>query len=90
MVFKSTATNLVDGDLHLEQDVFVHDLVKGTTERASIASDGAEPNGFSSQPTISADGENVGFYCVGSNVVPLDTNDEPDLFVHTFSRVRRR
>jgi Tol biopolymer transport system component len=90
VVFKSTATDLVPGDANMQQDIFVHDLVSGTTQRASIATDGAEADGHSSQPAISGDGKHIGFFSTAANLVPNDTNDEADVFVRTLRRVRPR
>ncbi|MDQ3991684.1 MAG: hypothetical protein M3245_05180, partial [Actinomycetota bacterium] len=40
--FLSNATNLVPGDTNAFNDIFVRDLVAGTTERVSVGSDGAQ------------------------------------------------
>ena len=55
VAFYSTASNLVSGDTNGAQDVFVHDMVTGSTTRVSVASDGTEGNGdfyccFCNQP----------------------------------------
>ena len=54
VVFTSEATNLVPGDTNGKDDVFMRDLQTGTTSRLSVTSDGAEANGASSYPAISA------------------------------------
>ena len=54
--------------------MFVRDLKSGTTEQVSVASDGAQANGGSFGPAISADGRYVAFYSGASNLVPGDTN----------------
>ncbi len=51
-------------------------------ERVSVASDGAESNGGSSGPSISADGRYVAFQSSASNLVPGDTNGAQDVFVY--------
>ena len=63
VVFSSTADNLVPGDTNVSNaDVFVRDLVAGTTTRVSVRPDGSEIVGADSlQPTISADGHRVAF-----------------------------
>ena len=53
----------------------------GRTERVSVASNGAEGNGFSFVPSISADGRHVAFQSLATNLVPGDTNDAVDVFV---------
>ncbi|HAL29388.1 MAG TPA: hypothetical protein DCP20_01540, partial [Coriobacteriia bacterium] len=56
----------------------------GITERVSVASDGAEANGWSPSgiPSISADGRYVAFGSDATNLVADDTNGEIDIFVH--------
>src|SRR5688572_29128407 len=44
VVFSSDASNLVVGDTNGVGDIFVHDNQGGTTERVSVASNGAEAN----------------------------------------------
>lgn len=61
IAFQSDATNLVSGDTNAAGDVFVRDVVGGTTIRASLGLDGKQNVGGSSQPTISDDGRHVGF-----------------------------
>ncbi|GGY07144.1 TolB family protein [Streptomyces hiroshimensis] len=51
------------------------------TERVSTAAGGAEGNGQSVAPAISADGRFVAFASQASNLVPGDTNDAGDVFV---------
>ncbi len=81
VAFASDATNLVSGDSNF-RDVFVHDRVNRTTERVSVDSSGAEGNGLSWSPSISADGRCVAFDSDSSNFVPGDTNGHHDVFVH--------
>jgi Tol biopolymer transport system component len=82
VVFSSDATNLVPGDTNGAGDVFVHDMVTGRTERASVTGDGAEANGTSEQATISSDGRYVQFWSDASNLLLGDTNGVRDDFVH--------
>lgn len=83
VAFVSAAPDLVADDTNSRQDIFVHDRDSGTTERVSVSSDGAESNGHSRGPAISADGASVAFYSSGSNLVPDDTNSgDEDVFVH--------
>jgi Tol biopolymer transport system component len=80
VAFNSTATNLVT--VPTSQDVFVRDLVTGTTELVSVASDGSQGgNGYCARPSISADGRYVVFDSAASNLVAGDTNNTPDIFV---------
>ena len=82
VAFQSAATNLVSGDTNGSMDIFVHDLQTGATVRVSVGSTGAEGNGASINPSISADGEFVAFSSDASNLVSDDTNGTRDVFVH--------
>jgi Tol biopolymer transport system component len=82
VAFWSYASNLVDGDTNRSRDVFVHDLRTGETRRASVSSSGAQANGASFNPSISADGRFVAFVSPASNLVDGDTNGAYDVFVH--------
>ena len=81
VAFGSDATNLVTGDTNAVSDAFVYDRVTGTTERVSVSSAGAEANGASFAPAISADGRFVAFPSEATNLVPGDTNGVTDVFV---------
>ena len=89
VAFTSTASNLVSGDTNVSEecrgpcaDVFVHDRVRLTTERVSVSTEGTEGNSHSFLPSISADGRRVTFTSRATNLVPGDTNDSLDIFVH--------
>lgn len=81
VAFTSNASNLVAGDTNARGDVFIHDRQGGTTERVSVASDGAQANDASGSPSISADGRYVAFQSQASNLVAGDTNAAMDIFV---------
>ena len=83
VAFESYASNLVAGDNNGLKDVFVRDRQTGTVERVSVSGDGAESNGYGFfAPSISGDGRYVAFDSNASNLVPGDTNDATDVFVH--------
>ncbi len=82
VAFTSEASNLVDGDNNSTVDVFVRDLLTGSTFRVSLDSNGAEGNGSSTQPVISADGLAVIFASLATNLVPNDNNGSRDIFVN--------
>jgi Tol biopolymer transport system component len=80
--FRSDATDLVPGDSNGTTDVFVRDLLNGTTERVSLASNGTQGNDYSGgAPGFSADGRYMMFESGASNLVPGDTNHRFDIFV---------
>ncbi len=80
--FESAAGNLVAGDTNGASDVFVRDRVSGVTTRVSVGSAGAEADGPSFAPAISADGRFVAFESAATNLVTGDTNGVRDVFVH--------
>ena len=81
VAFNSLAYNLISGDTNSDYDVFVHDRQTGATTVASVASDGTQGYGFSSRPSISADGRYVAFESNASNLVSGDTQGHYDIFV---------
>lgn len=81
VAFSSPASNLVPGDTNGKWDIFVHDRATGSTERVSVATNGAEANDSASSLALSADGRYVAFGSYASNLIPNDTNKDPDVFV---------
>jgi len=82
VAFHSQASNLVPGDTNGYYDVFVRDLVSGTTEVVSVDSSGALGNGWSQFPQISGDGRYVVYQSDATNLIPNDVNQAEDIFVH--------
>lgn len=83
LTFISDATNLVAGDTNNATDVFVHNRASGTTERVSVASNGAQATGgWSGGTVISANGQVVTFTSTATNLVSGDTNNYVDVFIH--------
>jgi Tol biopolymer transport system component len=81
-VFNSYASNLVPGDANNRSDIFVHDRLTGQTTRVNVSSAGKEANDNTVDATISADGRYVAFDTYATNLVPGDTNNSSDVFVH--------
>src|SRR4029434_10780214 len=81
VAFESLAGTLVAGDTNGALDVFVRDLLGGTTERASLALAGAQANAGSSAPSLHAHGRRVAFQSLATNLVAGDTNGCADTFV---------
>jgi Tol biopolymer transport system component len=82
VVFDSLASNLVDGDTNGVEDVFVHDMRSGETQRISVVSDGTQGNDLSVWSSISSDGHYLVFESYASNLVGGDTNGTWDVFAH--------
>src|SRR6476661_5542479 len=80
VAFESDATNLVPNDTNGVSDVFVHDNVSGTTERVSVAANGAQLAAPSSDPSISDDGRRVAF-TTSAEIAPTDTQGTNDVYV---------
>ena len=82
VAFISAADNLVPNDTNIRYDILVYDRIAGGLTRASVDSTGLQSNGYCHYPAISADGRFVTFQSEATNLVPADTNDEYDIFVH--------
>jgi archaellum component FlaF (FlaF/FlaG flagellin family) len=82
VTFSSYASNLVPGDTNDTFDIFVRDMRTGRTTRVSVGDRGQQADSFSLEPTISADCRYVGFMSYATNLVPGDTNDTNDAFLH--------
>jgi Tol biopolymer transport system component len=93
VAFSSVAMNLVSGDTNGVRDVFVRDLLLGTTTRASIATDGTQSNGEvpdMERPGISGDGRFITFTSAASNLVQGDMNGVLDTFIHDMTTGQTR
>ena len=63
--------------------IFAYDRQTGATTLISQSVEGSAPaNGDSQRAAVSADGRYVAFDSFASNLVPGDTNDDRDVFVH--------
>ena len=82
VAFESSATDLVANDTNNASDIFVRNLVAGTTIRVSVSLDGVSPgNQASSWPVMTPDGRFVLFESRASNLALNDLNNASDLFV---------
>ena len=81
--FRSSAINLLSlgSDVRGIADVFLHDVKAGTTVRVSTTPEGTEPNGDSSDSSVSAGGRFVAFTSLATNLHPSDTDTKKDVFV---------
>ncbi|MBC8405231.1 MAG: PD40 domain-containing protein [Planctomycetes bacterium] len=82
IVYSSLASNLVAGDTNAVKDIFVRDLLLGTTELISKNNAGEIGDDLSSVPRISADGRYVTYRSIASNLVEGDSNNAEDVFLH--------
>jgi Tol biopolymer transport system component len=85
IAFKSWATNLVPGDSNDRADVFVRDLVAGTTVAASLTTAGGQPDANADAFSISADGTRVGWASSASNIGAGVADNAEHLYVRDLS-----
>jgi Tol biopolymer transport system component len=96
VAFESAAENLAADDAAATGDVYVRDLVAGTTTLVSreTGAAGAPGDNQSGDPAISADGKHVGFLSHADNLSTDDDDGEGNVFVrdlaaHTTELVSR-
>jgi Tol biopolymer transport system component len=82
VAFTHTSDTLVAGDSNGLPDVFVYDRETAAMERVSVATDGTESDGASTQPQLSADGRYVVFTTEATNLDPGDRNGALDVYLH--------
>ncbi|MHB0915236.1 MAG: TolB family protein [Thermoleophilia bacterium] len=81
VVFQSPSDSLVAGDTNGVTDIYLKTVATGAIERVSVSTAGAQANGVSDLPTVSADGRYVAFRSTATNLVTGDTNGVADVFV---------
>jgi Tol biopolymer transport system component len=81
VAFLSKASNLVAGDTNNDWDVFVRDRVAHTTRRVSVGPGGAQADGSSEEPAISANGRYVAFASSATNLVTGNAGRRREVFV---------
>jgi len=81
VVFVSFDNNLVANDTNGQTDIFVRDLIMGSTELVSVADDGSQANSTSVYPSISANGRYVSFNSSANNLVTGGTPQGLAIFV---------
>ncbi|MFZ0827709.1 MAG: hypothetical protein WAO02_09835 [Verrucomicrobiia bacterium] len=82
-LFESTASDLVPNDTNNAADVFVRDVINGTTTLVSVGLNGgiSSSNGVSRSSVMTPDGRYVAFVSTATNLVAGDTNNIADVFV---------
>lgn len=83
VVFQSEASNLVTGDNNSKADIFIRNLIAGTTSLITRNDDGNDGNGDAMYPSIGTDGNYLytSFSSTSSNLVNNDDNGVSDVFV---------
>ncbi len=81
VVYQSSAVDIVSGDNNDSQDVFWFDRITREVKLLSKANNGSQALDFSFEANISGDGRFVAFSSFASNLIPDDTNGNPDVFV---------
>jgi Tol biopolymer transport system component len=82
VAFSSEASNLVAGDTNNQADIFVHDRQDDTTVLIVGPAEFNTGSGiFIVAPSISPDGDFVGFRSNAGDLVPGDTNNSFDTFL---------
>lgn len=80
-LFESSASDLVANDTNNASDIFVRNLINGTTMLVSISTNGGNASGASRDSVMTPNGRYVAFVCMASNLVAGDTNNIPDVFI---------
>jgi Tol biopolymer transport system component len=84
-LFESSASDLVANDTNNVSDIFVRDLVNGTTTLVSINTTGGNASGVSRGSVLTPDGRYVAFVSAATNLVSIDTNNIADVFLRDLS-----
>jgi dipeptidyl aminopeptidase/acylaminoacyl peptidase len=85
VVFQSSAALVADDTCaqaaELCRDIYLHDRNTSTTTRMSITALGSPANGPSYNASVSADGQYIVFLSEANNLVPVDSNQQTDVFM---------
>ncbi len=82
IAFRSRAANLAPGVPNLVDQVYVYDFATDAPVLISKSAAGVAGNASCGGPIISADARWVLFQSDASNLVPGDTNGQPDIFLY--------
>jgi len=81
VAFQSAASNLAPNDTNRASDIFLRDVVNGTTTLITRSTNAvSSANGASTTPLLSSDGGRVIFESTASDLVLGDTNGTTDIF----------
>ncbi len=81
VAFSSSAENLVPGDTNRLEDVFLRDLMEGTTVLVNRHPDGGFVSGAASSPAISPDGRWVAFVSASAGLVTNHAGNQPQVYL---------
>lgn len=81
VLFEGDAENLVATDTNMASDVFLRDVISGTTTLVSVNTNGVAGNKNSYGAVMTPDGRYVAFTSDASDLVANDTNGIADVFV---------
>ncbi|MHB1003412.1 MAG: TolB family protein [Thermoleophilia bacterium] len=81
VAYWSEATNLTASDTNGVRDVFVMDMLSGSTTIVSADTGGAYGNAASDMPAIADEGRFIAFRSAAANLVADDANGKLDVFV---------
>ncbi len=83
VAFRSLSTDFGPTDTNGVYDIYVRNLILGTTTLASVNEAGTDSgNGESVQPAISLNGNYVAFGSLASDLEAIDTNTRADVFLY--------
>jgi len=74
VAFSSDSSGLAPNDHNGQPDVFLRDVVAGSTTLVSVGTSGDSPNGFSIEPSMSSDARHVAFSSDAPDVTADDAN----------------
>lgn len=80
VTYDSAADNIIPFDNNALPDIIIYSRLGGST-RVNVSSSGADADGISRSPVISADGRFVAFVSAATNLFTSDTNGVDDVLV---------
>ncbi len=81
IAFCSNSFNIAPGEFAAGYDIFLHDIQTFETFRISVNSSNVAANQNSYDPVVSDDGRFVAFQSFSTNLDPLDTDLQSDIFL---------
>lgn len=81
VTYVSYGANVHPDDPNILGDIYLRDIVAGTTELITYGFDNQPANNNSHYPFISNDGRFIVYHSEADNLVPNDTNNESDIFL---------